>query len=118
MTFKRLGTITEEIVKDAEWKRDQELSRSYDGPIPPQMKAREGDGELRLELNIAEAEGRAKGHDEAAEAWLKRGNAVEARRNREDAQLARNTAAINRDALDKLRADKAWAMQGGEGEVA
>ncbi len=46
-----------------------------------------------------------------------------ARRCREDAKLARDTARLNRDVLDKLRADSAAACSGldpgaGEGEAA
>ena len=105
----------------AEWRRRQDLYRAYDGPIPPPMMARAGDGEVRLEGLIRDGEERAVCHEDAAERWLALGKPEMARRCREDAKLARETAAMNRDALDKLRADRAGACPGrdpGEGEAA
>ncbi len=107
----------------AEWRRRQDLYRAYDGPIPPRMMARAGDGEVRLEGLIRDGEERASRHDAAAEKWLGLGKPDMARRGREDAKLARDTARLNRDVLDKLRADSAAARPGrdpgaGEGEAA
>ena len=107
----------------AEWRRRQDLYRAYDGPIPPRMMARAGDGEVRLEGLIRDGEDRASRHDAAAEAWLELGKPGMARRCREDAKLARDTAQLNQDVLDKLRADRARACPGldqgaGEGEAA
>ena len=107
----------------AEWRRRQDLYRAYDGPIPSPMMARAGDGEVRLARLIRDSEERASRHEDAAEMWLELGKPEMARRCREDAKLARDTAALNRDALDKLRADRAGACPGrdpgaGEGEAA
>ena len=87
---------------------------------------RPGDGAARLEGLIRDAEERASRHEDAAEKWLGLGKPEMARRCREDAKLARETADINRDALEKLRADRAGACSerdpgagdAGEGEAA
>ena len=91
----------------ADWRRRQELYRAYDGPVPPRMMARLGDGEVRLGKLIRDAEDRAARLEDAAAHWRERRNPEMARRCREDANLARDTAALNRDALDKLRKDRA-----------
>ena len=57
-------------------------------------------------------EERASRHEDAAEKRLGLGQPEMARRCREDAKLARDTAELNRDALDKLRADHARACPG------
>ena len=103
-----------------EWRRRQDLYRAYDGPIPPRMMARPGDGEARLEGLIRDGEERASRHEDAAAKWLGLGQPEMARRCREDAKLARDTAELNRDAFDKLRADHAGACPGrdpGAGEA-
>ncbi len=102
----------------ADWRRRQDLYRAYDGPIPPRMMARAGDGEVRLEGLIRDGEDRASRHAAAAEKWLELGKPDMARRCREDAKLARDTADLNRDVLEKLRADRAKAHGTGEGEAA
>ena len=76
----------------ADWRRRQDLYRAYDGPIPPRMMARAGDGEARLEGLIRDGEERAARYDTAAEKWLGLGKPGMARRCREDAKLARDTA--------------------------
>ncbi len=84
------------------------------------MMARAGDGEARLEGLIRDGEERAARYDTAAEKWLGLGKSGMARRCREDAKFARDTAELNRDALDKLRADRAGASPGrdpGAGEA-
>ena len=91
----------------AEWQRRQDLYRAYDGPIPPSMMAHLGDGEVQLKGLIRDAEDRASRHEDAAKRWLELGKPEMARRCREDAMLARDTAALNRDALEKLRSDGA-----------
>ena len=96
----------------ADWQRRQDLYRAYDGPIPSPTMARAGDGEVRLAGLIRDSEERASRHEDAAEKWLELGKPEMARRCREDAMLARNTAALNRDALDKLRAGRAGACPG------
>ncbi len=96
----------------AEWRRRQDLYRAYDGPIPPRMMVRPGDGEVRLEGLIRDSEERAARYDAAAEKWFGLGKPKMARRCREDAKLARDTAQLNRDVLDKLRADRAGACPG------
>ena len=93
----------------AEWRRRQDLYRAYDGPIPPRMMAHPGDGEARLEGIIRDGEERAARYDAAAEKWFGLGKPKMARRCREDAKLARDTARVNRDALDKLHVDRAKA---------
>ncbi len=98
----------------AEWQRRQDLYRAYDGPVPPRMMARPGDGEARLAGLIRDGEERASRHEDAAEKWLGLGQPEMARRCREDAKLARDTAELNRDALDKLRTDHAGASPGRE----
>ncbi len=104
----------------AEWRLRQDLYRAYDGPVPPRMMARAGDGEVRLEGLIRDGEDRAARYDAAAERWLELGKPDMARRCREDAKLARDTADLNRDVLEKLRADRAGACPGpdpGAGEA-
>ncbi len=96
----------------AEWRRRQDLYRAYDGPVPPRMMAEPGDGEARLEGLIQNGEDRASRYAAAAEAWLELGKPHLARRCREDAKLARDTAQLNQDVLDKLRADRAGACPG------